>query len=386
MAARTTPPTGGPSRRASGLLFALFAAVATAVLPSPAAAHSALVGRGALITVGDDVWVAVRTHGTVLRVDAGSGRVVGSPLPAGRSPIALARAGRTVWVADYDGGEVLRLDARTGRTVGRPIAAGSPIALAVDGRRVWVADYAGDAVIALDRRTGRVLGRTAVDQGPVAVAVAPGGVWVASSFGASVTRIDPQTRRVIGKVSAPHPQDMVVSGGSVWVANRPGGLVRIDARTGELVGDPVTLPGDLGADALAAGAGFLWASNEGQNVVTQHDPRTGRVLQVLPTPLPASMTTRGKTLFIAEVAYAGISTLRAGVDSRGSTPLTAGPLAGPPGAPAEAGSVSQVAPPPPAAIPASRSDRSWMVVVIVAVGAAVVLAVLVLWPRWSRRR
>ena len=105
-----------------------------------------------------------------------------------------------------------------------------------------------------------------------------GSVWVASSDANRVSRIDAgsQSLRDAAIKVGSFPADLAMLHGELWVLNfGDRTLARIDPAAGRLVGEPVDLPGELGA--LDAGAGRLWAIDCNKGIVYGLDPRRGAV-------------------------------------------------------------------------------------------------------------
>ena len=115
-----------------------------------------------------------------------------------------------------------------------------------------------------------------------AMAVADDGLWVASGYPGIVQKLDTTTRRPVLSVRvAGTPNFLAVASGSVWVAHeRTGGLDRINADTGAILGRLDTGPG-----ALAVGAGSLWFA--GHDELMQIDLATGAVIETTPVDHPA---------------------------------------------------------------------------------------------------
>ena len=93
------------------------------------------------ITVAEGtVWVANTDAGTVTRIDARTGEIVGQPIPVGGQPVSVAAGDGATWVADR-AGAVTRIDAESNGSAGEPIPVeGSPVSLAVGDGAVWVAN------------------------------------------------------------------------------------------------------------------------------------------------------------------------------------------------------------------------------------------------------
>jgi DNA-binding beta-propeller fold protein YncE len=73
----------------------------TATIGLPDAVH--------VIFWAGSAWAEDDTHGTVVRIDPATNRVVGKAVPAGTSPIYIAAGPSGLWVADYTTGDLLHL-------------------------------------------------------------------------------------------------------------------------------------------------------------------------------------------------------------------------------------------------------------------------------------
>lgn len=154
-----------------------------------------------------------------------------------------------------------------------------PTDVAVGGGRAWVIASGSSEVVPIeDARLG--------PEDPIQV-LSPfngilysrdGSVWVASSEANRVSRIDAGSQSLRGaaiKVGN-FPADLAMLREELWVLNfGDRSLTRVDPSAGRLVGEPVDLPGELGA--LDAGAGRLWAIDCNKGIVYGLDPRRGAV-------------------------------------------------------------------------------------------------------------
>ena len=55
------------------------------------------------------MWVTNNDDNTVTRIDAKTGRVVGSPIPVGSKPLGIATGAGAVWVANHESDTVTRI-------------------------------------------------------------------------------------------------------------------------------------------------------------------------------------------------------------------------------------------------------------------------------------
>jgi YVTN family beta-propeller protein len=124
----------------------------------------------------------------------------------------------------------------------------------------------------MDPRSNRPVARIRVGAGPAAVAVAGSTVWVANLDDGTVTRIDARTNQVVGKPLSVggRPVAVAVGGGAVWVASGTGGVTRLDPESGTPVGNPITVPGRL--QGLAFGEGAAWVVDQDAPALTRIEP------------------------------------------------------------------------------------------------------------------
>ena len=109
------------------------------------------------------------------------------------------------------------------------------------------------------------------------LAVGYGSVWVTANDG-MVYRIDPATNRVIAAIDVGDDAfGVAVGGGSVWITEpgEVGELIRVDAVTNEVVGDPIEVgPGPF---PVVFDAGYAWVSNTSPPSLVRVDSVTGGV-------------------------------------------------------------------------------------------------------------
>ncbi len=224
---------------------------------------------GYVTTGAGAVWQTDWGRDAVLRIDPVADKVVASiPLLVGSAPSGVAVTAGSVWVADQHSEAVTRIDPKTNRVVatipvGPPgMDSGGPQYMTAGPGGVWVGVQNMASIVRIDSATNRV-GLTV----PLDGFVASDGVevWIGIDAGpnglAEVFRIDPVTGKVITTV---HLDTKGVSGlavglGSVWVGS--GGLTRIDAATGRVVGR-LDLNGDGGNVTVAGGAVWVTADNQ----------------------------------------------------------------------------------------------------------------------------
>jgi YVTN family beta-propeller protein len=217
---------------------------------------------------------------------------IAATIPLG-SPSSLAVGDGLIWV--LASGSVLRIDPHTSQAVGKAIPVDAQAwAIALGEGALWVTTVGWgdlgvpndtDAVSRIDPESGEVVARIKVSRGPLSLAVTPGTIWVVN-FGAAghaVTRIDAKTNQIVGEpiMTGDAPISLAVGDGSVWVANHDSGSVtRIDITTHKVV---ATIPVPDAPHRIAYGAGAVWVANWHVNSVSRIDPKAN---QVVGEPIP----------------------------------------------------------------------------------------------------
>ena len=341
---RPAGPAGWPRGRRVALLVAvpvlLLAAAAVAVLgatgalergdrgapqapttPPPAADAPKVVdtidvgdGPDGVTVDGNSVFVSHARDGTLIELNARSGKVKGDPVPVGASPDQIAAGKGAVWVVDSNGNQVQRLQtspqlqatatipvgfdaqaislgpqlvwvANTGddtvqridraaaAPVGDPIGVGDhPIGIFV-GSKVWVTNFRDGTLSQIDIATAQVEGSPLkVGEGARGVTEGFGSVWVSNLRDGTVARIDPARSKVVATIGVgKRPKDIVVAHRSVWVVNSGSNTVsRIDPDTNRVAGAPI--PVGRNPIGIAASQRSLWVTNFADDTVSRIDP------------------------------------------------------------------------------------------------------------------
>lgn len=132
------------------------------------------------------LWVGESDSGKVVRVDPGSGSVVGQPIAVGGALLSLAADGDKVWVADTYDRRLITIDAASASSVATRSLPGVT-SIAAAHRTLW-ATIAPNGLVGFDEATGqRVHRRVSIYGGAESVAAVGSYLWVTSSAG--ITRI-----------------------------------------------------------------------------------------------------------------------------------------------------------------------------------------------------
>jgi YVTN family beta-propeller protein len=248
------------------------------------------------IAVGEGaVWVLNTEDETVARIDPKTKAVTRRFRTRG-VPTDIAAGGGALWIGNGGGHDanytisVSRVEPKTGaitRTVKLPDPTGDAFTatfnwgfpqIAVGSGAVWAVDP-DHTISRIDPATGELVATIDADAGP-GIAAGEDGVWFLADPG--VKRIDPRTNRVgqtipIGSQST---FGIAVGAGSVWTADQEEGLIwRIEPGP-----DPATRTIDVGVGVtyIAFGGGAIWAANYIDGTVSRIDPRTNTVTARVP--------------------------------------------------------------------------------------------------------
>jgi hypothetical protein len=145
----------------------------------------------------------------------------------------------------------------------------------------------------------QIVAELRLDGQPMDAVSAGGSLWVAD-FSGKVIRVDPAGRRVVARIPVGgNPRAITAGEGGVWVASTNDDtdgstLIRIDPRTARVV---ERIPVDGYVATIANGAGGVW-------VVDLHRPRLDRIDPVshaltarIPFPRAGALTAAGNTLW-----------------------------------------------------------------------------------------
>ncbi len=216
-------------------------------------------------------------------------------IQVGAEPTQVVVGAGSVWVGVWATGELVRIDPASNRILTRiPVGRRqeSPIAIAADDDAVWVVDFGDARVVRIDPATNRVVARIRVRGGAGGIGVGAGAVWVTSGEGGGqrygwVQRLDPLRNRVVATIGVrggAQLWDVAVSSPSVWVGNALGRLWRIDRRRDQVTtmvrATQTEGASPPGIGHLAAGAGAIWTSGDGQ--LLRLDPRSGHLVARIP--------------------------------------------------------------------------------------------------------
>lgn len=177
----------------------------------------------------DSIWIAIDTHGTLVRIDpySGTARQTISKLPPGSCNPHYSQG--IVWVTSARGAELTAIDAVTGTVLPTRIHTGPNPRFLTDGA---------------------------------------GAVWTLNQGDGSVTRIDIASRRATGSIplgTPGHGGDIAFGANMVWTTMPGTPLTAIDASTG-IVYRQWTGPG---GDSLGIDHDSIWLTDYHQGTITR---------------------------------------------------------------------------------------------------------------------
>ena len=197
------------------------------------------------------LWVANYNDTLAKIVTGGTG--AGSTGPtvkvfhAESGPKRMTELGNTLFVANENEGTVTKIDASTGLPLGTIRVGIRPAAISALAGTLWLADRSQGTVSRFSVGSGKMIGRSIqVGSGPRRMTVSNNTLWVANGGDGTVTRISLSTDRVLASINVGgYPDAITAQNGIVWVAiwggpnsqyqGPPGGVVRIDETTGQVV-------------------------------------------------------------------------------------------------------------------------------------------------------
>jgi streptogramin lyase len=253
-------------------------------------------------------------------------------LPFGSAPTGIVAGFQSLWVEEHRGTDVVRVDPRTDRVIATvKVGHGGCQEPTVGFGHVWVAPCDDSTKVSeIDPATNQVVGGFTATG---ATGFADGSIWAPSYSGTKLLRVNPRTLKTVAKLPVVG-MEAIQAGGYIWDANVNYNngiynrtITKIDPKTNKAVavihtggigdygymtyadgslwlkgdGTPALVRVNTSTDAattyqvphvsslsefddvwVAAGLGSIWFRNSDDSV-TRVDPKTGRVIQRVPT-------------------------------------------------------------------------------------------------------
>ncbi len=247
---------------------------------TPEAVVALDLGPGSIEST-DGLWIANRTAGSIVKIDAKDNKAA-PPVVAGAEPCgSLIVAFDSVWVPLCGDGTLARVDPKTS-AITATLKTTLPHR---DGRiatgvgSIWAITDPKGVVSRIDPATNEVVAEIYVAGGAHSVVFGDEALWITSEAGNLLTRVNPHSNEVVETIEVgPRPGRLAVGEGGVWTLNRgDGSVTRVDPAANKVV---ATIPiGDSAASGeIAAGLGSVWISAAGAPII-RIDPRSNRAVQ-----------------------------------------------------------------------------------------------------------
>jgi serine/threonine protein kinase len=232
---------------------------------------------------GKTVWFASRADGTLLRVDAASGKPAGDPVGVFEGPYRLAGAGTSLWTISSAAHEAAGIDAAAADPKPRTVDLSSdPYDVAVGEGAVWIIANSsgargGGQLIAIDPASGRISGTRPTASKLVGLTTGHGAVWVLEESGAVLRRVSPRALNTVAEIPVGTGSSaLVADGAAVWVANDAGRLLRIDPSSNRIAAQIAVRATD--SVSLAAGGGAIWWIDHDRGTASRIDVERNRAV------------------------------------------------------------------------------------------------------------
>jgi predicted Ser/Thr protein kinase len=241
----------------------------TIKLPWASGTTSVAAGFGSL-------WVTNGDQARLVRIDPVSGHVQGDRLVGSGTAVVVVAGEGAVWVgrralrSTDPPSSIVKVDPRGGET--REILFGQEGIgdITTGGGYVWVPNRRRSRLSRIDPSSGERRS-TPIGLGDHRVAFGAGQVWVTNYDDGTVSQNNRSlSNAVTNALNVRGPLDLVVSGDTVWVASKlDDAVVRLDARTGKTIGEPIAV--GRNPFALVAHGNHVWVTNLASATVSRID-------------------------------------------------------------------------------------------------------------------
>lgn len=228
------------------------------------------LGPGRICFDGANIWVSHALSGTVTKLNASDGGLIGNYTVG--VPWDICFDGANVWVTDLFSNTVIKLSASDGSLVGTypgGITDSGLSGICFDGASIWVANYYKNTVTKLKASDGSYVGTYTVGTHPVDICFDGANIWVANEVTlGTVTKLKASDGSLVGTYYAGehHPQDICFDGANIWVSNWGQGVTKLKASDGALIG---TYNAGAGPMGVCFDGANIWVANYYSNTVSK---------------------------------------------------------------------------------------------------------------------
>ncbi|MET0600698.1 MAG: hypothetical protein ABW167_01805, partial [Baekduia sp.] len=241
----------------------------TIKLPWSSGTTSVAAGFGSL-------WVTNGDQARLVRIDPVSGHVQGDRLVGSGTADVVAAGEGAVWVGQRarrttgPPSSIIKVDPHGGATKEILFGQEGVGDITTGGGYVWVPNRRRNRLSRIDPGSGERRS-TPIGFGKHRVAFGANQVWVTNYDDGTISQNNRSlSNAVTDALAVRGPLDLVVSGTTVWVASYlDDAVVRLDARTGKTIGEPI--PVGRNPFAIVARRGHVWVTNLASGTVSRID-------------------------------------------------------------------------------------------------------------------
>jgi streptogramin lyase len=241
----------------------------TIKLPWTSGTTSVAAGFGSL-------WVTNGDQARLVRIDPVSGHVQGDRLVGSGEAVVVVAGEGSIWVGRRakrtidPPSSIVKVDPRGGATKEILFGQEGVGDIAVGGGYVWVPNRRRNRLSRIDPSSGERRS-TPIGLGKHRAAFGAGQVWVTNYDDGTISQNNRSlSNAVTDALNVRGPLDLVVSGNTVWVASYlDDAVVRLDARTGKTIGEPIAV--GRNPFAIVAHGGHVWVTNLASGTVSRID-------------------------------------------------------------------------------------------------------------------
>ena len=212
--------------------------------------------------------------------------IAGGALVAAAAAAAIivsAGAGSKPGLPSLGANSVAVLEPADGRIVGTVPVGAVPGTMALAGGRLWVTNGGDRTLTAIDSHSRRVVRTVGLSTLPHTVAAGARTLWLGNGYDGTVSRLE-LADGLLSRPFRPQPHatgrlTLATGFGSVWVGSQDDVVARLDPVTQAL---RTTIGGVTNPEALAAGAGAVWALPSTPRAVLAIDPQLDRTVASIP--------------------------------------------------------------------------------------------------------
>jgi streptogramin lyase len=241
----------------------------TIKLPWASGTTSVAAGFGSL-------WVTNGDQARLVRIDPVSGHVQGDRLLGAGTAVVVVAGEDAVWVgrralrATDPPSSIIKVDPRGGDTKEILFGQEGIGDITVGGGYVWVPNRRRSRLSRIDPSSGERKS-TPIGLGDHRVAFGADQVWVTNYNDGTLSQNNRSlSNAVTDALNVRGPLDLTVSGNTVWVASKlDDAVVRLDARTGKTIGEPIAV--GRNPFAIVAHGDHVWVTNLASASVSRID-------------------------------------------------------------------------------------------------------------------